>query len=268
MELRDKVVIITGASMGIGAATARAFAQAGAKVVLAARSGDLLTALAREIGEERALAVPTDVTKRAQVDTLMRRAVEKFGRIDILVNNAGVGMAGAIATLNPANFEKIFATNVLGPVYAMQAAAPYLRQNGGGIILNVSSMVSKLPIPMIGSYRATKSALNMLSENARMELARDNIRVIIVYPNITASNFYKNTLDARNAGQMSFDQHRRAQSSEFVAQKIVEGARREPREVFMSGGNRMFAFIAGLFPARFEKMLGSARPPEPAPRAE
>ena len=262
MELQDKVVIVTGASMGIGAATARAFAQAGTKVVLAARSADLLTALAREIGEERALAVPTDVTDRAQVDTLIRRTVEKFGRIDILVNNAGVGMAGMIATLNSANFEKVFATNVLGPLYAMQAAAPYLRQNGGGIIMNVSSMVSQLPIPMIGSYRATKAALNMLSQNARMEFRQNNIRVIVVYPGITKSNFYKNTLDARNVGHTSLDHDLRAQTSEFVAQKIVQGAEREPREVFMSGGARVFAFIAGLFPARFERMMGRARSPE------
>ena len=268
MELSGKIVIITGASMGIGAATARAFAQAGAKVVLAARSADLVAALAREIGAERALAVPTDVTVRAQVDSLMQRTVEKCEQIDILINNAGVGMAGTIATLNPAHFEKIFVTNVLGPLYAMQAVVPYLRQNGGGVILNVSSMVSKLPIPMIGSYRATKSALNTLSQNARMELARDNIRVIIVYPNITASNFYMNTLDARNAGQVSFDQHRRAQSCEFVAQKIVAGARREPREVFMGGGSRVFAFVTSLFPARFEKMMGGARPTESVQRAE
>ncbi len=262
MDLQDKVVIITGASMGIGAATARAFVQAGAKVALAARSADLLTALAREIGEERALAVPTDVTDRAQVDALIRRTVEKFGRIDILVNNAGVGMAGTIAGLNPANFEKIFATNVLGPLYAMQAVTPYLRQNGGGIILNVSSMVSKLPIPMIGSYRATKVALNALSQNARMELARENICVIVVYPGITQSNFYKNTLDARNVGHTSLEQDPRAQTSEFVAQRIVQGARREPREVFMSGGARAFASVAGLFPVRFEKMMGGARWPE------
>lgn len=261
MDLQDKAVIITGASMGIGAATARAFAQTGSKVVLAARSEDLLTALAREIGEESALAVPTDVTNRAQVDALMQRAVEKFGRIDILVNNAGVGMAGTIATLNPANFEKILATNVLGPLYAMQAVVPYLRRNGGGIIMNISSMVTQLPIPMIGSYRATKSALETLSQNARMEFARDNIRVIIVYPGITKSNFYKNTLDAHNVGQASLDHDSRAQTSEFVAQKIVQGARREPREVFMSGGAHMFTFIAGLFPVRFEKRMGRASPP-------
>jgi NADP-dependent 3-hydroxy acid dehydrogenase YdfG len=153
MELSGKIVIITGASMGIGAATARAFAQAGAKVVLAARSADLLAALAREIGAERALAVPTDVTVRAQVDSLLQCTVEKFERIDILINNAGVGMAGTIATLNPANFEKIFATNVLGPLYAMQAVVPYLRQNGGGVILNVSSMVSILTPSLIENQK-------------------------------------------------------------------------------------------------------------------
>ncbi len=255
MDLQDRVVIIMGASMGIGAATAREFAKAGARVVLAARSAEKLTALAHELGEGRTFAVPTDVTVRAQVDALMQKAVDRFGQIDILVNNAGVGLAGPIATTNTANLERTLAVNVLGPLYAIQAVVLYLRERGGGIIMNVSSMVTKLTIPIIGGYRASKLALNAISDNARLELARENIRVITVYPNATATDFFANTLDGTTARQEMAGRGMRMQPPEHVARKIVQGARKEPREVFMSGGNRVFGLIGALMPTMFERMM-------------
>lgn len=254
MDLHDRVVIITGASMGIGAATARAFVAAGAKVVLAARSGAALAALAGELGAGRALAVPTDITDRAQVEALVRQALERFGAIDILVNNAGVGMSGPVASLDPAAFQAIFATNVLGPLYAMQAAIPHLRKPGGGLIVNVSSMVSTLPIPTIGGYRATKTALDALSANARIELARDNIRVVTVLPGQTNTAFFTNSLGARGGYQPQ-----RADPPEHVAQRIVWGAQREPRTVYMNGGLRMAAFLAGLLPGALERVFARVR---------
>ena len=254
MELDNKVVVVTGASMGIGAATAREFARAGCKVVLAARSEKELNALAQELGAERALAVPTDVTIRAQVDALMQKAVERCGRIDILVNNAGVGMAGPIATLNTSHFQRILSSNVLGPVYGIQSAVPHMRQSGGGIIMNVSSMVSKLVIPTIGGYRATKMALNAITDNARFELAQDNIRVIAVYPGETQTKFFDNTLDGGGRAAVT-GRERRMDPPEHVARKIVEGARKEPREVYMSGGNRVFGLIGTLIPTLFERMM-------------
>jgi NADP-dependent 3-hydroxy acid dehydrogenase YdfG len=254
MELENKVVIITGASMGIGAATAREFVKAGAKVVLAARSEKELNVLAQELGAERAFAVPTDVTVRAQVKALMQKAVERFGRIDILVNNAGVGMAGPVATLDTSHLERILSSNVLGPVYGIQSAVPHMRQSGGGIIMNVSSMVSKLVIPTIGGYRATKMALNAITDNARFELARDNIRVIAVYPGETQTKFFDNTLDGGGRAAVT-GRARRMDPPEHVARKIVQGARQEPREVYMSGGNRVFGLIGTLIPTLFERMM-------------
>ena len=254
MELHDRVVVITGASMGIGAATARAFVAAGANVVLAARSGEALAALANELGPERALAVPTDITDRAQVEALVRQALERFGAIDILVNNAGVGLSGSVASLDPAAFQAIFATNVLGPLYAMQAAIPHLRKPGGGLIINVSSMVSKLPIPTIGGYRATKTALDALSANARIELRRDNIRVVTVLPGQTDTAFFKNTLGASGGYQPP-----RADPPEHVAQRIVAGAQHEPRVVYLNGGLRFAAFLSGLLPGTLERVFARVR---------
>jgi len=243
MDLPNKVVIITGASMGIGAATARAFVQAGAKVVLAARSEEPLVALAHKLGDEKALAVPTDVTVHAQIDALVRRTLEHYGRIDILVNNAGVAMAGPVATMDPAELERIFATNVLGPLYGIQAVVPQMRQQGGGLIINISSMATKLIIPTLGGYRATKQALNAVSDNARLELARDNIRVLTVYPGQTDTH---RTSSGRGV---------QAQSAEFVAQRIVEGARKELREVFMTFGHRMIALVGTVLPRTVERLM-------------
>jgi NADP-dependent 3-hydroxy acid dehydrogenase YdfG len=248
MDLPNKVVIITGASMGIGAATARAFVQAGAKVVLAARSEEPLVALARELGDEKALAAPTDVTVRAQIDALVRRTLEHYGRIDILVNNAGVAMAGPVATMDTAKQERIFATNVLGPLYGIQAVVPQMRQQGGGLIINISSMATKLVIPTLGGYRATKQALNAISDNARLELARDNIRVLTVYPGQTDTH------------RTSSGQGGQAQSAEFVAQRIVEGARKEPREVFMTFGHRMIALVGTVLPRTVERLMAGRMP--------
>lgn len=256
MDLQDRVVVVTGASSGIGAETARAFAQAGAKVVLAARSAAQLDALAAELGAERALAVPTDVTDRAQVAELVRRTLERFGRIDVLVNNAGVGLAGPVATVSPEGLQQAFAINVLGPLALMQAVAPHMRKPDGGLIINVSSMVTRLTIPTIGGYRATKYALNALSDNARVELARDHIRVISVYPNVTDTAFFDNTIDAGDRSDLSSGRMRRRQPPAHVAQRIVAGARSEPREVFMSRGDRAAALVGTLLPRLFERLIG------------
>ncbi len=248
MDPPNRVVIITGASIGIGAATARAFVQAGAKVVLAARSEEPLVALAHELGDEKALSVPTDVTVRAQVDVLVRRTLEHYRRIDILVNNAGVAMAGPVATMDTAELERIFATNVLGPLYGIQAVVPHMRQQGGGLIINISSMATQLILPTIGGYRATKQALNAISDNARLELARDNIRVITVYPGQTDTH---HTSSGRGT---------QSQSAEFVAQKIIEGARKEPREVFMTLGHRMMALMGTVLPRAVKRLMAGRMP--------
>jgi short-subunit dehydrogenase len=236
MEISGAVVVITGASAGIGLAAARRFAAEGAKVVMAARSAEVLDKVAQELRQQGcdALAVRTDMRSQAEVNRLIDTTFDHFGRIDILVNNAAQSVAGTVADVSIDDLRQIIDLNILGPLYAMQAAIPKMRASGGGLILNISSMVSKMQIPGLAGYAASKAALNMLSDTARRELESDNIRVITVYPRLTATDFGKNAL-----GNRQMRQQQRAPSTivpdspEHVANKILEAARNEPAEQYM-----------------------------------
>jgi short-subunit dehydrogenase len=235
MDVQNKIVIITGASEGIGLATARLFAQQGAKVVLAARSIDALNTTVNELNEQHyeAIAVPTDMRDRKAIESLVERVVQHYGHIDILINNAGQAVQGNIADVDIDQFRQVFELNVLGPVQTMQAVIPQMRQNGGGLIINVSSNVTQMHLPVIGAYASTKAALNMVSDTAREELAGDNIRITTMFPGMTATNFGHNSLASATASRMRPPANAQADSAEDVAQKILEAARNEPDNQYM-----------------------------------
>jgi short-subunit dehydrogenase len=232
METQGKITIVTGASGGIGLATARFLAQNGAKVVLAARSADKLKALEKELPDS--LAIPTDMRRPEAIHTLVKATLARFGRIDILINNAGQGMYGPIETVNLENYRSVMDLNVYGPLLAMQTVIPIMREQGGGMIVNVSSLVSKNHFPYLGAYASTKCALNALSLTAREELVKDGIIVSIVYPKLTATDFGRNAVGARpdlsariKSGTLPVD------TPEAVALKIGEPLRSEAAEVEM-----------------------------------
>ena len=237
MEVQDKIVIITGASMGIGEATARVFAEAGAKLVLAARSAGKLEAVAQGLPTQtETLTVPTDMTDQAQVKALIDKAYERFGRIDILINNAGQALVGPIAAVAPDLYHQIIELNIFGPLHAMQAAVPVMKAQGGGVIINISSNVSKMAIPGIGAYASTKYALNGLSLTAHNELAADNIRVVLFHPGQTATDFGKNALieeSMRGWRPPSSRAMPAPDTAEDVARQILEAAINEPAEMGM-----------------------------------
>ncbi len=241
MDVSGKVTIITGASEGIGRAAARCFAEAGAKVALVARSREKLEALADELRSQKrdVLVLPTDMRDCGAVQRMVDQACDHFGRIDILINNAGQSAAGPVAAIDVAHFRLIMELNVYGALFAIQAVVPKMRLGGGGVILNISSMVSKLKLPGLGTYAATKAALNLLSATARVELAAENIRVITVFPRTTATDFGKHAV-----GDMQMRERQRSgaarpgqviDSAEYVADKILEAAKTEPEEMYMEG---------------------------------
>ena len=242
-KLANKVVLITGASSGIGAALARVFAAEGARVALAARSGEKLQALAASFGPN-ALALPTDVTDSAQVRRMVQATVERFGRLDILINNAGVGMYAPAASMPPEQFKQVVATNWVGPVYAIQSAVPQMRQQGGGQIINISSVAGKIPIPWMGAYCGTKFALNALSDSLRMELAADRIQVLSVCPGRIATPFVQNAFRDAAIRPLPSD----GISAERVARAVLRASLQGKREIVVPASNWAYVLLHTLFP--------------------
>jgi short-subunit dehydrogenase len=262
--LHDRIAIVTGASSGIGVATATALAQQQVHVVLAARRSERIEPLAAQLAlvhGVRTLAVATDVSRRADIDALVAHTLETFGRIDILINNAGVGLQGDVADLPEAELRYLFDVNLFGAVNAMQAVIPAMRRQRSGTVVNVTSILGKVALPslgMVGSsagYTASKFALEAFSAAARMELAGDGIRVITVAPGVTDSEFNASYLlsqsgvarPAVRAGSLMG-----VVPAEKVAQRIVKAIARGERDVYVSCKDRLFVWGAHALPGLFE----------------
>jgi short-subunit dehydrogenase len=187
MDLAGKTVIVTGASSGIGASTARQLHSAGAHPVLVARRADRLAALSDQLGG--ALAVPTDVTDAAQVRELVAAVLDRHQRIDGLVNNAGASLQGPLYQVDLVEFEQILRLNVVSLLAVTQAVLPVMRGQGGGRIVNISSGTTRRVATGVGAYASSKLAVNMLSGVLREELAGDGIAVSLLLPSITATEF-------------------------------------------------------------------------------
>lgn len=187
--LKDEVAIVTGASSGIGAATAIALAEQGAKVAIAARRGDRLESLAQQIrgsGGE-VLSIVADVSDEAQVQDLIAQTKTQWGRVDILINNAGVMLLGMIDGANTEDWRRMMNINVLGLMYATHAVLPIMKAQGQGHIVNISSVADRVANAGSGVYNASKWAVNAFSEALRKEVYKDNIRVTIVEPGLVAT---------------------------------------------------------------------------------
>lgn len=251
--LIGKVAVVTGASSGIGEATAHALAQRGASVVLAARAVEKLEELERSISSRggRALAVMTDVSDRDSVKAMVERAVSEFGTIDILVNNAGLGLSGRVAELRAEDLRYVFEVNVVGPLNCIQAALPCMR--AGGRIINVSSVVGKRAIPKVGAYSASKFALNALSDALRVEVARRGVTVTSVYPGTTRTAFRDNS---RRTKDEKRGWRPKGVTPDVVAARIVRAAEKGPRDVYITIKDRLFIIAVTFFPGLADRVLG------------
>jgi NAD(P)-dependent dehydrogenase (short-subunit alcohol dehydrogenase family) len=194
MQVAGKVVVVTGASGGIGLATARLLGARGAKVVLAARNEQALRAAAVEI--PGSLAVRADLRSAEDIRALVEQAVATFGRIDCLVNNAGQDFNAPVEAIDPDDFRSILELNLIGALAAMQAVIPIMRRQGAGTIVNVSSGTTRMILTGSAGYSSSKAALNHLSLVAREELAPDGIVVSLIYPYITATDLERNAIGA------------------------------------------------------------------------
>jgi NADP-dependent 3-hydroxy acid dehydrogenase YdfG len=245
-KLKDKIVVITGASGGIGAATAEEAAKRGAKVVLVARRDGALRAVAAKCGAESLVAV-ADVTERAQVKRVVGDALARFGRIDVWMNNVGQGITRQPSELTDEDVDEAMKVNVKSALYGMQEVLPHFKSRNDGQVINVSSMLGRIPFAIIRSaYNGTKHYLNALTANFRTEVqaTHPGIQFTIVSPGVVRTDF---GLNARHGGpdSRSFPE---SQSAEEVAAVIADAMESRDPDVYTRKGahDRVAAFYASI----------------------
>ena len=241
MQIDERVFIVTGASSGIGRATATALADQGAKVALLARSTDALEELSAQL--PGSLPVTVDMTDFEAVRRAVGNVHQYYGRIDGLINNAGRSYAASVEEIDPVLFDEIFHLNVLGPIVAMQAVIPILRGQGGGSIVNINSGTAFMTIPQYSVYSSSKRALLGFTLTARMELEKDGIVVSEVYPFITATNFGKNRM-TNNEGGGPASSYAAGDTPEFVADLILQAITEGEAQYFANDQLRQMAGVA------------------------
>ncbi len=242
-DLKDRVVFITGASSGIGRASAIEYHRAGSRVVAAARSLDKLQALADQLGEERVFPVAMDVTEHSQREDALRKSRERFGRIDVLVNNAGWASFSSIYRTPPDHLERMLKLNIASPIAMIQAVLPEMLERGSGQIVNISSVVGTQPIPRMAVYSSTKAAVSSLTTGLRIDLKGSGVDVLLVCPGSTNTPFFEvaESVDVE-AVRFSKSQY----SPDRVARAIVKSSRKRRREVTLTVEGKLISLIRRL----------------------
>ncbi len=257
MDMSKHVVVITGASMGIGEELAKIFADSGASVVLASRDQQRSEAARARVGHtERTLAVACDVRKREDHDRLLRAALDRFGRVDVWINNAGHGLQDSVERMDVEACRAMFDTNVFGAIYGMQTAIATMKQQRSGTVINISSVAGHIAVPYMAAYCATKHALNAIGKGARVELLGTGVHVMTVCPGYIATDFSKNAVKGSEPRRLN-RAGRTGISADRVARAVLAGYLANKREVVVPWTDRIFIKLYQLLPGLVER--GMAR---------
>jgi NAD(P)-dependent dehydrogenase (short-subunit alcohol dehydrogenase family) len=259
--MKDKVVIITGASSGIGKALAFEFARQGAKIVLASRSGVAdpgLLSISSEI-----LDVKTDVTKESDCKDLVQKTIERFGRIDILVNNAGISMRALFADVNLDVIRQLMDTNFWGTVYCSKYALPHLLESKGSLV-GVSSVAGYKGLPGRTGYSASKFAIQGFLEVVRIENMKKGLHVLIACPGFTASNIRNVALskDGTSQGETPLDEGK-LMPAEEVARRIIMAVEKKKDRIILTSQGKLTVLLNKFFPKFMDKMVYNHMAKEP-----
>jgi short-subunit dehydrogenase len=256
MELAGKVVVVTGASMGIGEAIAKEFASQGASVVMLSRDASRAeTARARLGFSDRTIALSCDVRNSEEIDRVLALTLHHFKRVDVWVNNAGHGLLDSVAQMEMHACQDMFATNFFGAVSAMQAVIPVMRQQSEGTIINISSVAGHIPLPFHGAYSATKFALNAIGKAAGVELKHENIHVLTVCPGFVSTAFAENALRGNEIKRVR-PAKARGVTAERVARATLQGYLKQKREVIVPWTMHVPVKLYQMFPALVEWGMG------------
>ncbi|WP_214225380.1 SDR family oxidoreductase [Pedobacter sp. B4-66] len=258
MDFKNKVVIITGASSGIGKACAEEFAKRGANLVLGARQYVTLCEITADLETRygiRAIAVQADVSKEEDCEVLIKNALVTFNKIDILVNNAGLSMRALFNDLDLSVLKNLMDVNFWGTVYCTKYALPEILETQGSVI-GVSSIAGYRGLPGRTGYSASKFAMNGFMESLRTELLKTGVHVMVACPGFTASNIRVTALakDGASHGETSMEEGK-MMSAEEVATRIVDGIAARKRTLVMTGQGKLTVWINKLLPALADKLV-------------
>jgi len=252
MNLTGKIVVVTGASMGIGEAISKLFVESGASVVMLSRETSRIEAARQRIGKsDRTLGLACDVRHREDIDRAIGLTLHHFHRIDVWINNAGHGLLDSVAAMDISACREMFETNFFGAVSAMQAVIPVMRQEGGGTIINISSVAGHVPLPFHAAYSATKFALNAIGKAARIELKAEHIHVLTVCPGYVRTQFGRNAAVGSEQRKVRPDSVRGI-SPERVARATLRSYSKQEREVIVPWTMYFPQKIYQLFPSFVE----------------
>lgn len=256
MELHGKVVVVTGASMGIGEAIAKIFAEQGASVVLLSRDSSRAEAARDRIGFlERTAAFSCDIRHSEEIDRVLALTLHHFQRIDVWINNAGHGLLDSVSQMDMPACREMFETNFFGAVIATQKVIPIMTQQGGGTIINISSVAGHIPLPFHAAYSATKFALNAMGKAARVEWKKHAIHVLTVCPGYVRTAFAENAARGHELKKVRPNSVRGV-SPERVARATLRGYLKHKREVIVPWTMHIPVKLYQLFPGLVERAMG------------
>ncbi len=261
IDLTGKPIVITGASSGIGAATALACAKAGMPVTLAARRTDKLEAIAERIRQSggRALAVRCDVASQDECNAMVARTIEAFGSVHAVFANAGFGVRHDLLATSDALLREMFDVNFFGTIHTIRAAAGPMLQAGAGHILICTSCLSALPSPGYSVYSSTKAAQHHIGRALGVELAPAGVSVTTVHPVRTNTEFFE-AMQTRRDELVESRKHKRSQSAERVGGAVVRALTKPKPEVWMSRPARVGFQLAAMFPRLTDRVIWKKGP--------